>query len=63
MKIVRIHTRVPVVAPERITPELVRALKANGNATYVALHVNHPRELTAAARAACAAWSMPAFRS
>jgi lysine 2,3-aminomutase len=54
VKIVRLHTRVPVVSPEKVTPPLLRALKARGAATYVALHANHPRELTAAARAACA---------
>ena len=54
VKVVRIHTRVPIADPERITPELVRALKASGRATYVALHVNHARELTPAARAAIA---------
>ena len=32
----------------------MRALKAPGATTYVALHANHPRELTAAVRAACA---------
>ena len=35
-------------------PELVRALKAKGKATYVVLHANHARELTDAAREACA---------
>ena len=54
VKIVRLHTRLPVVAPEKITPALVRALKAPGKTTYVALHANHPRELTPAVRAACA---------
>ena len=54
VKIIRVHTRVPVVAPGRITPALVRALKARGKATYVVLHANHARELTAEARAACA---------
>jgi lysine 2,3-aminomutase len=54
VKIIRVHTRVPVVEPDRITPELVRALKAPGKATYVALHANHARELTLRARAACA---------
>lgn len=53
VKVIRLHTRVPVVAPERITPALVRALKIRGKATYVALHANHPRELTGEARAAC----------
>ena len=54
IKIVRWHTRVPVVDPDRITPEFVRAIKTPGKATYVALHANHPRELTPEARAACA---------
>jgi lysine 2,3-aminomutase len=54
VKIVRFHTRVPVVEPERIDDALVAALKASGKPAYVALHANHPRELTPAARAACA---------
>jgi lysine 2,3-aminomutase len=54
VKIIRVHTRVPVAAPDRITAELVRALKVRGKSTYVALHANHPRELTERARAACA---------
>ena len=54
VKVIRIHTRVPVADPARITSELVRSIKANGKPTYVAIHVNHPRELTTAARAACA---------
>jgi lysine 2,3-aminomutase len=52
--IVRFHTRVPVVEPERIDEALIAALKASGKTAYVALHANHPRELTDAARAACA---------
>ena len=52
VKIVRIHTRVPVADPDRITKDAVRAMKASGKATYVAVHVNHAREMTAAARAA-----------
>jgi lysine 2,3-aminomutase len=54
VKVVRIHTRVPVAAPALITPTMVRALKAERKATYVLLHVNHPRELTGEVRAACA---------
>jgi lysine 2,3-aminomutase len=54
VEIVRVHTRVPAVDPARITPALVRALKAAGKATYVVLHANHARELTPAARVACA---------
>jgi lysine 2,3-aminomutase len=54
VKIARVHTRVPVVAPARITSTLVGALKASGKTTYVVLHANHPRELTERARTACA---------
>jgi len=43
VKIIRVHTRVPVVDPARVTAALVRALKASGRATYVVLHANHPR--------------------
>ena len=50
VKVVRIHTRVPIADPARITPELVRAMKVKGKATYVALHVNHARELSPAVR-------------
>ena len=54
VKVVRIHTRVPVADPKRITPELVRALKIKGKPTYVALHVNHARELSPVVRVAVA---------
>jgi lysine 2,3-aminomutase len=50
VKVVRIHTRVPVAEPERVTPALVQAMTAKGKAVYVAVHVNHARELTAAVR-------------
>jgi lysine 2,3-aminomutase len=54
VRIVRFHTRVPVVEPERVNKDLIAALKASRKTTYVALHANHPRELTEGARAACA---------
>lgn len=54
VKIVRFHTRVPVVDPARIDAALIDALKASGKVTYLALHANHPREMTAEARKACA---------
>jgi lysine 2,3-aminomutase len=53
VKVIRVHTRVPVAAPERVTAALVRALRTS-KATFVVLHANHPRELTAHVRAACA---------
>jgi len=54
VKIIRWHTRVPVVTPERVTADLVAALGSSRKSVYVALHANHPRELTAAARNAVA---------
>ncbi len=54
VRIIRIHTRVPVADPARITPEMIAALKVEGATTWVALHANHVRELTGKARAACA---------
>ena len=54
VRVVRFHTRVPVVAPDRITPELVAALKVDGITPWVAIHANHASEFTPAARAAVA---------
>lgn len=54
VRVMRWHTRVPVVAPERIGAELVAALCSPSKAVYVALHCNHPRELAGEARAALA---------
>jgi len=54
VRVIRVHTRLPVVEPQRVTGTLIKALQAHGKTTYVVLHANHPRELTAAARAACA---------
>jgi lysine 2,3-aminomutase len=50
--VIRFHTRVPIVAPRRVGAALVDALAAE-KAVYVAVHANHPRELTTAAQAAC----------
>jgi len=54
VKIIRIHTRVPVADPARISAEMIAALKVGGATIWVALHANHVRELTACVRAACA---------
>jgi lysine 2,3-aminomutase len=53
VEVVRFHSRVPVVAPERVTPALVEALAAHP-VVYVVVHTNHAQELTAEARAALA---------
>jgi lysine 2,3-aminomutase len=54
VKVIRWHTRVPVVDPARVTPDFVRAIRAPGKAVYVAVHANHAREFTTEAEAALA---------
>jgi lysine 2,3-aminomutase len=54
VKIVRIHTRVPIADPARVSGDMVAALKADGVTTWVAIHANHPREFSDSVRAACA---------
>ncbi|MDQ6701867.1 MAG: lysine-2,3-aminomutase-like protein [Pseudomonadota bacterium] len=54
VKVIRLHTRVPVADPSKITARLAGILLSSGKTVYVALHANHPRELSAEARAACA---------
>jgi len=53
VQVIRVHTRVPVAAPERIDAALIAALKETGKAVYVAVHCNHADEMTPAMRAAC----------
>lgn len=54
VRIVRIHTRVPVAGPNLIDSDLIDALKSSRKTIYVGVHANHPRELTHEARAALA---------
>ncbi|MGZ5932480.1 MAG: lysine-2,3-aminomutase-like protein [Rhizomicrobium sp.] len=54
VKILRWHTRVPVVEPSRITDDFVAALIAPGATSWVSLHANHPLEFSPAARRAIA---------
>jgi lysine 2,3-aminomutase len=52
VKVIRFHTRIPVVDPNRINDELVKALDCE-KAVYVVLHCNHAQEITDEARDAC----------
>ncbi|WP_214476025.1 KamA family radical SAM protein [Mesorhizobium sp. dw_380] len=52
VRLLRIHTRVPVALPSRITSGLVAALQGRLMVTVVT-HFNHAREITAAAETAC----------
>ena len=49
----RIHTRIPVVLPERVTGALLELLKQNRLQIVVVLHSNHAQELDAAVEAVC----------
>ncbi|HBS41548.1 MAG TPA: EF-P beta-lysylation protein EpmB [Oceanospirillales bacterium] len=41
----RIHTRLPVVIPQRLTDTFIRNLNNSRLGTSVVLHINHPQEL------------------
>ncbi len=53
IEILRIHTRVPCVLPQRITPRLAQVLK-RFHPLYVNIQFNHPLEITPESAAACA---------
>ncbi|GBR00878.1 lysine-2,3-aminomutase-like protein [Gluconobacter cerinus] len=48
---IRIHSRVPVADPARITPDLLDAMETD-RAMWVVAHINHAREMTDGARKA-----------
>lgn len=51
VELLRVHSRVPVAAPARVTPALVAALSTE-KPLFLAVHANHAREFAAAAAAA-----------
>lgn len=53
VEIIRLGTRVPVVMPQRITPELVAMLRKY-HPLWLNTHFNHPKEVTLEAKRACA---------
>ena len=54
VRLLRVHTRAPTVAPDLVTRDRLAALRESGKTLFIALHVNHARELTEPARAAIA---------
>ena len=56
---VRIHTRYPIVVPERVDEGLLLELRASRLRTVVVLHTNHANELDAAVASALAALRAP----
>lgn len=45
LKIVRIHSRIPAIAPFRLTPPFIDLLREH-LPVYLVVHVNHPREVS-----------------
>ena len=46
--ILRLHSRMPVADPQRVTQALIQAIRGQRVTTWVMLHINHARELTQA---------------
>lgn len=47
LQTLRLHTRMPVVIPARVTDALVRILKHSRLQVIIVLHINHPNEIDA----------------
>lgn len=45
IKRIRIHTRLPVVLPSRVTPQLIDTLSAIQQKIIIVIHANHPNEI------------------
>ncbi len=45
LKRLRIHTRVPVASPERVTPDLIKGLRQSRLTVTMVIHMNHPNEM------------------
>ncbi len=52
IRVIRIGTRAPVTLPQRVTPELISALKPF-HPIFILTQFNHPAEVTAESRQAC----------
>ncbi|WP_017443693.1 EF-P beta-lysylation protein EpmB [Gayadomonas joobiniege] len=56
---IRIHTRLPVVIPQRITPQLSRLLANHSQKVVMVLHINHANEINTWVKDAFAALRQP----
>lgn len=50
LDIIRIHSRAPVVEPERVTDDLLELFETCGKALYLVLHINHAQEINDAVK-------------
>ncbi|WP_115329855.1 EF-P beta-lysylation protein EpmB [Legionella busanensis] len=53
IKILRFHTRIPIVLPERITEDLLKILKSTSLHKVMVLHCNHAQELDNQVKLVC----------
>ena len=53
LKRIRIHTRLPIVLPARVTDELIKTLAQSAKQIVIVLHCNHANELNHSVIAAC----------
>ena len=53
IKRLRIHTRLPVVLPERVTDKLLAVLNSTRLTTIVVLHINHAQEIDSEVESIC----------
>ena len=53
LRSLRIHTRLPIVLPERVDEALLGWIGTSALPVTLVLHANHPREIDDAVRAAC----------
>ena len=53
VKVLRWHSRVPVVTPARVTSELAQLLASAAQTSYIMVHANHANEFSEPARSAC----------
>ena len=61
IKRLRLHTRLPVVIPDRITDQLVNALQRENLKTLVVIHANHAQEIGPELSAAMATLKQAGF--
>jgi lysine 2,3-aminomutase len=46
VKVIRIHSRVPIASPNSVNETMLSVLKSVGKPIYLVLHINHPQEIT-----------------
>ncbi len=56
LRLIRIHTRLPVVNPFRLTPELGIIIADLQKPVWIVAHFNHPNEITSVVRQQIGSW-------